>query len=82
MCGVCLVYVTDPLAVRRTLGFNWPARSEGLDAHVQILELMRTGRLQTVVGDNVEWDQLPQALARMAARETTGRLVVTTGAHD
>ena len=82
VCGVCLVYVTDPLAVRRTLGFNWPARSEGLDAHVQILELMRTGRLQTVVGDNVEWDQLPQALARMAARETTGRLVVTTGAHD
>ncbi|TGB35986.1 zinc-binding dehydrogenase [Mycolicibacterium peregrinum] len=49
---------------------------------MQILELMRTGRLQTVVGDNVEWDQLPQALARMAARETTGRLVVTTGAHD
>lgn len=82
VCGVCLVYVTDPLAVRRTLGFNWPARSEGLDAHVQILELMRTGRLQTVVGDNVEWDQLPQALARMAARETTGRLVVTTGAQD
>ena len=82
VCGVCLVYVTDPLAVRRTLGFNWPARSEGLDAHVQILELMRTGRLQTVVGDNVEWDQLPQALERMAARETTGRLVVSTGAHD
>ncbi|MCV7202057.1 hypothetical protein B7435_01910 [Mycolicibacterium peregrinum] len=82
VCGVCLVYVTDPLAVRRTLGFNWPARSEGLDAHVQILELMRTGRLQTVVGDNVEWEQLPQALARMAARETTGRLVVSTGAHD
>ncbi|BBX26202.1 zinc-binding dehydrogenase [Mycolicibacterium alvei] len=82
VCGVCLVYVTDPLAVRRTLGFNWPARSEGLDAHVRILELMRTGRLQTVVGDNVAWDQLPQALARMAARETTGRLVVTTGAHD
>ena len=82
VCGVCLVYVTDPLAVRRTLGFNWPARSEGLDAHVRILELMRTGRLQTVVGDNVAWDQLPQALARMAARETTGRLVVGTGAHD
>jgi NADPH2:quinone reductase len=82
VCGVCLVYVTDPLAVRRTLGFNWPARSEGLDAHVRILGLMRTGRLQTVVGDNVAWDQLPQALARMAARETTGRLVVTTGAHD
>ncbi|MUL80349.1 MULTISPECIES: NADPH:quinone oxidoreductase family protein [unclassified Mycolicibacterium] len=82
VCGVCLVYVTDPLAVRRTLGFNWPARSEGLDAHVQILELMRTGQIRTVVGDNVTWDQLPQALQRMAARQTIGRLVVSTGAHD
>ncbi|MDH6193449.1 NADPH2:quinone reductase [Mycobacterium frederiksbergense] len=82
VCGVCLVYVTDPLAVRRTLGFNWPARSEGLNAHVQILELMRTGQIRTVVGDNVTWAELPQALQRMAARQTTGRLVVSTGAHD
>lgn len=23
VCGVCLVYVNDPVAIRRTLGFNW-----------------------------------------------------------
>lgn len=80
VCGVCLVYVTDPLAIRRTLGFNWPARSEGLDAHAQILELLRTGRIRTVVGANVRWEKLPDALERMAARQTTGRLVVTASA--
>ena len=79
VCGVCLVYVTDPLAVRRTLGFNWPARSDGQAAHAAILEMLRTGKIRTVVGAEVDWADLPDALERMAARRTTGRLVVTTG---
>lgn len=79
VCGVCLVYVNDPVAIRRTLGFNWPARSEGLDAHAKILEMLRTGKIRTVVGAEVPWTELPNALERMAARQTTGRLVVTTG---
>ncbi|WP_102144283.1 NADPH:quinone oxidoreductase family protein [Mycobacterium hubeiense] len=80
LCGVCLVYVTDPVAIRRTLGFNWPARSAGLDAHAQILELIRTGKIRTVVGAEVGWEDLPEALQRMESRLTTGRLVVTAGA--
>lgn len=79
VCGVCLVYVTDPLAVRRTLGFNWPARSDGQAAHARILEMLRTGKIRTVVGAEVDWADLPDALERMAARQTTGRLVVTAG---
>lgn len=81
VCGVCLVYVNDPVAIRRTLGFNWPARSEGLEAHAKILELLRTGKIRTVVGAEVPWTDLPNALERMAARQTTGRLVVSTGHH-
>lgn len=79
VCGVCLVYVTDPLAVRRTLGFNWPARTDGQAAHIAILEMLRTGQIRTVVGAEVDWAELPDALEQMAARRTTGRLVVTTG---
>lgn len=81
VCGVCLVYVNDPVGVRRTLGFNWPARSDGQRAHVEILELIRTGKIRTVVGAEVAWVDLPNALERMAARQTTGRLVVSTGHH-
>ena len=40
LCGVCLVYVNDPLGTRRTLGFNWPSRAEGQEAHARILELL------------------------------------------
>lgn len=76
LCGVCLVYVTDPLATRRTLGFNWPARSEGQRAHARILELLRTGAIRTNVGRELTFADVPEALEAMEQRRTTGRLVV------
>lgn len=82
LCGVCLVYVTDPVGIRRMLGFNWPSRSDGQLAHAQILELIRTGVITPAVGRRVDWADLPGALEDQAARRTTGRLVVTTGFHD
>ena len=75
LCGVCLVYVNDPLGVRRTLGFNWPSRAEGQDAHARILELLRTGAIRTVIGRQLSFDDIPEALEAMERRETTGRLV-------
>ena len=76
LCGVCLVYVIDPLGTRRTLGFNWPSRSEGQAAHAQILELIRTGAIKPFVGRELTFDEIPAALESMERRETTGRLVV------
>jgi NADPH2:quinone reductase len=75
LCGVCLVYVNDPLGTRRTLGFNWPSRAEGQAAHATILELLRTGAIRTVVSRQLTFDQIPEALEAMERRETTGRLV-------
>lgn len=79
LCGVCLVYVTDPLATRRTLGFNWPSRSEGQAAHREILELMRTGAISPYIGREMGFDEIPAALEAMERRETTGRLVAHVG---
>jgi NADPH2:quinone reductase len=76
LCGVCLVYVNDPLGTRRTLGFNWPSRGEGQEAHAQILELLRTGVIRTVIGRRLRFDEIPEGLGAMERRETTGRLVV------
>jgi NADPH:quinone reductase len=76
LCGVCLVYVNDPLGTRRTLGFNWPSRAEGQAAHATILELLRSGRIRTVVGRELSFEEIPEALEAMERRETTGRLVV------
>jgi NADPH2:quinone reductase len=76
LCGVCLVYVNDPLGIRQTLGFNWPSRASGQEAHARILELVRTGRIRTVIGKEVGFDELPTALGAMERRETHGRTVV------
>lgn len=75
LCGVCLVYVNDPLGTRRTLGFNWPSRSEGQRAHAAILELMRTGAITPFIGRDLSFDDIPEALEAMERRETVGRLV-------
>jgi NADPH:quinone reductase len=75
LVGVCLVYVHDPLAVRRLLGFNWPSRAEGLDAHATLLEMIRTGRIRPTVNRRLTFDEIPAALEEMEQRRTTGRLV-------
>ena len=79
MVGVCLVYVLDPIGTRRTLGFNWPSRSEGQAAHRQILELIRTGAIKPFVGRELGFDEIPDALEAMERRETVGRLVAHVG---
>ena len=76
LCGVCLAYASDPLATRLTMGLNWPARSEGLVAHRRILELMRAGKVRTVVTSEVSFEELPAAMERQERRETMGRTVV------
>jgi len=77
--GVCLVYVNDPLGVRRTLGFNWPGRSDGQKAHAKILELIRRGQIHPAVSRELEFDEIPAALEEMEQRKTMGRLVVLVG---
>jgi NADPH:quinone reductase len=76
LCGVCLAYAADPLATRMTMGLNWPSRTEGLEAHRRILELLRAGDVRTVVTSTVSFDEVPAAMERQERRETMGRTVV------
>ena len=80
LCGVCLAYAPDPLATRLLTGLNWPSRTEGIEAHRRILELLRTGAVRTVVTSVIGFDELPEAMERQERRETTGRTVVQLGA--
>ncbi|MEQ8840232.1 MAG: zinc-binding dehydrogenase [Acidimicrobiales bacterium] len=76
LCGVCLAYSPDPLVAKLTTGLNWPSRTEGIAAHEQILELIRTGAVRTVVTSTIGFDDLPEAMERQERRETMGRTVV------
>lgn len=76
LVGVCLVYTSDPLGTRATLGFNWPSRASGQVAHRELLELIAAGTVRTVVTEEIGFDDLPAAMERQERRETMGRVVV------
>jgi NADPH:quinone reductase len=52
------------------------ARVELEAAHSQLSELASTGRLRKAVTESVAFDDLPQALQRLANREVIGKLVL------
>lgn len=76
LLGVCLAYALDPHAVRAASGMNLPSRAEGLEAHRQILDLLRNDEVHTVVNSEVPFAELPQAMERQERRETMGRTIV------
>lgn len=76
LVGVCLAYSPDPLATRLSLGLNFPPRSDGLETHRRILELLRDGTVRTVVTSEISFDEVPEAMERQERRETMGRTVV------
>jgi NADPH2:quinone reductase len=76
ICGVCHAYVDDPAALKRARHFNFPSHADGERVHARILELVASGQLRPVVGEEMEFGALPAALQRMADRQTVGRSVV------
>ena len=75
LCGVCHAYVDDPLALKKTTGYNFPSHADGERVHAQILELIANGSVRPVIGSEVAFTDLPQALQAMADRLTVGRNV-------
>jgi NADPH2:quinone reductase len=76
LCGVCHAYVADPLAFKRQAGMNFPAHAAGVRVHAKLLALLADGKIRPVVGQDVRFEELPHALARLGRREVIGRSVV------
>jgi NADPH2:quinone reductase len=76
LVGVCLAYVDDPLAVKAAVGSNFLSRADALALHDQVLGLVTAGDVKPVVGLDVPFEELPQALDAMEQRRTVGRIVV------
>lgn len=78
LCGVLLNYQTDEMLglVKRGTGWNVAPRSLGDRAMAEIIDLVRAGKVRAVVGSTPSFAELPQAMAAMADRRTTGRVIV------
>ena len=56
--------------------FNSPPADQGEAVQAHLLELLDAGVIRPVVGDRVAFEQLPEALEAMEARQMFGRVVV------
>ena len=78
MSGVLLNYANDAMVkmLKQALGWNVAPRELGVRISGEIVDLVRSKAVRPVVGQTVEFDQLPAAVEAMANRATTGRTIV------
>jgi NADPH2:quinone reductase len=79
VCGVMLSYTSDPVLARTATGFNITPRAVGEAVHAQLLDLLAAGSIRPVVGQEIDFADLPAALDAMEERKTVGRVVVHLG---
>jgi NADPH2:quinone reductase len=77
--GVCHAYVDDPVALKSVSGYNFLSHADGERIHARLLDLIVNERLRPVIGSEVAFDDLPDALQSMADRKTLGRTVALIG---
>jgi len=77
MMGVCFSFVDSPRPAR-AFGMNFLSAADGIRIWTEILQLARQGRIRAVIGKEIAFNEVPEALAAQERRETTGRTVVLT----
>ena len=63
--------------VKQAMGFNFLSRQLGQQITDSVVELVRSQRVRPVIGQVVEFDDVPAAIEAMANRQTTGRTIVS-----
>ena len=78
ICGVLLAYADEAVApvMKKAMGWNFCPSALGSRIMAGIVDLVREGKIEPVVGEVVKFEDLPGAMARMRDRETTGRVLV------
>jgi NADPH2:quinone reductase len=78
LCGVVLAYADPATAdfVKQALGWNLLPHELGAEISRQVCARILDGRVRTVVGEVVGFDEVPAALVRLADRQTVGRTIV------
>jgi NADPH2:quinone reductase len=81
LCGVMLNYAGDDMVqmLKSAMGWNVAPTSLGARITQEVVELVRAGSVRAVVGQVVDFEELPSLMDAMASRRTTGRAIVTVG---
>jgi NADPH2:quinone reductase len=75
LVGICFAYADSPRPAR-PFGMNFLSTAQGVDIWSHILQLTRAGTVRPVIGQEIEFADVPAGLKALEGRETTGRTVV------
>jgi NADPH:quinone reductase len=77
LCGVLLAYADSATSamVKTHMGWNFVPAELGARIMADIVQLVEQGAIRPVIGRQITFDQIPEAIQSMANRETTGRIV-------
>jgi NADPH:quinone reductase len=81
LVGICFAYVDSPRPAR-PFGMNFLSTAQGIDIWSRILHLTRAGTIRAVIGQQIEFANVPVGLEALERRETTGRTVVRMPSGD
>ncbi len=78
LCGVLLSYAEPDFAamLKQMMGFNFLPRETGERITDSIVELVRAGTVRPVIGQQIGFEDVPDAIVAMVERRTIGRTVV------
>ncbi len=81
LCGVLLAYANEAMVpvMKQAMGWNFCPDALGARITSEIVELVRAGHVKPVIGEVVDFDEIPGAITRMTKRGTTGRVIARAG---
>ncbi|MDQ1480901.1 MAG: NADPH:quinone reductase [Actinomycetota bacterium] len=77
LCGVLLGYQPPEMAemLKTAMGWNFATSELGATIMREIVELVLTEKIKPVVGETIDFEDIPVAIEAMADRRTTGRTI-------
>ncbi len=75
LVGICFAFVDDP-RLTHSLGMNFLSRADGIRMWGEILQMTLAKQIRPVVGQKIDFGDVPRFLEMLERRETMGKTVV------
>lgn len=78
LCCIMLYYAEEPMLteMKDAAGLNFVPTEVGRELHAKLVEMVEQGKVAPVVGEVIDFEDVPQAMEDLQSRKTLGRTIV------